>query len=70
MYKLCIEDLVDMTHLRRLGFWSGIFRLKVPPMVKNLIWRMCRGCFLTRVCLALIIFFCPFMMQVWQMTGI
>ena len=39
-YRLCVEDLVDTTHLRRPGFWSGIWRLKVPPKVKNLIFRM------------------------------
>jgi hypothetical protein len=22
-YKLCVEELVDITHLRRPGFWSG-----------------------------------------------
>jgi hypothetical protein len=28
---------------------SGIWRLKVPPKVKNLVWRMCRGCLPTRI---------------------
>jgi hypothetical protein len=48
-YRLCVNDLVDLSHLRRPGFWSGIWRLKVPAKVKNLVWRMCRGCLPTRV---------------------
>lgn len=31
------------------GDWKDIWRLKVPPKIKNLIWRMCRGCLPTRV---------------------
>lgn len=42
-YRLCIDELVDSSHLRRPGFWTGIWKLKVPPKVKNLVWRMCRG---------------------------
>jgi len=30
-------------------YWAGIWNLKVSPKVKNLIWRMCRGCLLTQV---------------------
>jgi len=48
-YRLCVEELIDVSHLRRPGFWSVIWRLKVTPKVKNLIWRMCRGCLPTRV---------------------
>jgi len=48
-YRLCMEELVEASHLRRSGYWSGIWRLEVPPKVKNLIWRMCRGCLPTRV---------------------
>ncbi|CAJ2655005.1 unnamed protein product [Trifolium pratense] len=47
-YRLCVEELLDTSHLSRPGFWSGIWRLKVPPKVKNLLWRICRGCFPTR----------------------
>jgi len=48
-YRLCVEDLVDSSHLRQTGAWSNNWRLKVPPKVKNLVWRMCRGCLPTRV---------------------
>lgn len=26
---------MDTTHLRCLGFWMGIWRLKVPPKIKK-----------------------------------
>ena len=48
-YRLYVDEIVDNTPLRRPGFWTGIWKLKVPPKVKNLIWRMCRGCLPTRV---------------------
>jgi len=49
VYWLCVEELVDSSHLRCAGYWSSIWKLKVPPKVKNLVWRMCRGCLPTRV---------------------
>jgi hypothetical protein len=48
-YRLCVEELVDVSHLHRPGSWNNIWRLKVPLKVKNLLWRMCRGCLSTRV---------------------
>jgi hypothetical protein len=45
----CVEDLTDIFHLRRAGNWSGIWRFRVPPKIKNLIWCMCGGCLPTRV---------------------
>jgi len=44
-----VEELVDVSHLWRPGNWKDIWGLKVPPKIKNLIWRMCRGCLPTRV---------------------
>ncbi|XP_039685037.1 uncharacterized mitochondrial protein AtMg00310-like [Medicago truncatula] len=32
-YRTCIEDVINNDHLRRPGYWSGIWRLKVPPKV-------------------------------------
>jgi len=48
-YRLCVTELIDSSYLWRPGYWSGIWNLKVPPKVKNLIWRMCRDCLPTRV---------------------
>jgi hypothetical protein len=48
-YRICIEEVINNDHLRKPGYWSGIWRLKVPPRVKNLVWRICRDCFPTRV---------------------
>jgi len=48
-HVLCIEDIVDNDHLRKLGYWSGIWKLKVPLKVNNLVWRICRDWFPTRV---------------------
>jgi hypothetical protein len=48
-YRLCVEELVDVSHLHRLGNWRDIWSLKIPLKVKHLVWRMCRGCLPTRV---------------------
>ena len=48
-YRLCVENLIDTTHLQCSGYLSGIWRLKVPPKLKNLMWRICWGCLPTRV---------------------
>jgi len=48
-YRLCVNELVDLSHLHRSGYWSGMLKLKSPPKVKNLILRMCRDCLPTRV---------------------
>jgi len=48
-YMLCVSELVDSSYLWRPGYWTGIWNLKVPPKVKNLLWRIYRGCLPTRV---------------------
>ena len=48
-YWFYVTELVDLSHLYHLGYWPGIWKLKSPPKVKNLIWQMCRGCLPTRV---------------------
>ena len=48
-YMLCVSELIDSSYNWRPGYWSVIWNLKVPPKVKKLIWRMCRGCLPTRV---------------------
>jgi len=58
-YRLCVEELIDSSHLHLPGSWSGIWNLKVPPKVRNLVWRMCKGCLRTRVRLQDIGVHCP-----------
>ena len=48
-YRLCVTELIDSSYLWHPGYWSGIWNLKVPSKVKNLLWRMYRGCLPTRV---------------------
>jgi hypothetical protein len=47
-YRLCMESIADNSHLNRPGNWSSIWKLKVPTKIKNMIWRVCRGCLPTR----------------------
>jgi hypothetical protein len=47
-YRLCVDVLTDSSHLRREGYWQGIWRLKVPQKIKNLVWRICRDVVPTR----------------------
>jgi hypothetical protein len=47
-YRLCVDVLINSTHLRWGGYWQGIWRLKVPPKIKNLVWRICRNVVPTR----------------------
>jgi hypothetical protein len=35
-------------NLHMPGQWELIWNHKVPPMIKNLVWRVCRGCFPTK----------------------
>jgi hypothetical protein len=46
--QLRVDVLTDSSHLRRDGFWQGIWRLKVPSKIKNLVWRICRNAVPTR----------------------
>jgi len=48
VYRLCMNELLDTSHFKVEGTWDLIWRLKVPPRVRNLIWRICRNCLPTR----------------------
>jgi len=48
-YRLCVEEIVDNSHLWKNGYWGGIWKLKVPPKVKSMVWRVCKECLPTRV---------------------
>jgi len=39
-----MEDIADNSHLHHPKNWSSVWRLEPHPKVKNLIWRVCRGC--------------------------
>lgn len=43
LYTLCWR-IYRHLYLRRLRYWFEILRVGVSLKVKNLIWRMCRGC--------------------------
>jgi hypothetical protein len=36
-HRLCVEEIVDNSHLRKNGYWGEIWKLKVPPKVKNMV---------------------------------
>lgn len=38
--KLCMAEVIDTAAMRQ----DVIFEFKVPPEVKNLIWRVARNC--------------------------
>ncbi|CAJ2660552.1 unnamed protein product [Trifolium pratense] len=48
-YRLCVQELLDTSHLKVNGAWVLLWKIKVPPRVKNLLWRICRRCIPTRV---------------------
>ena len=47
-YRLCMNELLETSHFKVEGAWDLIWRLKVPPRVRTLIWRICRNCLPTR----------------------
>jgi len=47
-YRICVSEIADNSHMHVQGRWNLIRKLKVPPKIKKFLWRVCRGCFLTR----------------------
>jgi len=43
-----MENILDNTHLRCEGDWMLIWKLQAPPKIKHFLWRLLRGCLLTR----------------------
>jgi len=48
-YRFCMQELLDTSHFKVQGSWNLIWKLKIPPKVKKLMWRICRNCLPTRV---------------------
>lgn len=41
-YKLIMNTILDTGNLRVEGEWRSLWKLKIPPNVKQFQWRMCR----------------------------
>lgn len=48
VYRLCMNELLETSHFKVQGTWDSIWKLNVPPKIKNLIRRICRNCLPTR----------------------
>lgn len=48
-YRLCMNGLSGTSHFKVQGEWGFIWKLKVPPKIKNLVWQICRKSLPTRV---------------------
>jgi hypothetical protein len=50
-YRLCVQELLDTSHLKMHGEWKLLWKIQCPPRVKNLLWRISRCCIPTRASL-------------------
>lgn len=48
-YYGVMEDLIENTHLRKNGDWKTLWKIKVPPKMKLLMWRAARGVLPTHI---------------------
>jgi len=48
-YRMCMQEIYDASHFKISGSWDIIWRLEMPPRVKNFIWRIGRNCIPTRM---------------------
>jgi len=46
-YQICVNEIVGNSHPHVPNRWKLIWKLKVPPKVKNITLRVCRGMFST-----------------------
>ncbi|KAK2370998.1 hypothetical protein QL285_083995 [Trifolium repens] len=50
-YRACIVNNSNREQDHVDGRWQLIWRSKVPPKIKKILWQVCRNCLPTRVCL-------------------
>ena len=51
VYRICVSEIADNSHLHAPDRCNLVWKLKVPPKIKkkkNLVCHVCRGCFPTR----------------------
>jgi len=51
-YRIYVNNIAYKSYLLLPGWWNWIWKLKVPPKIKNITWHVCRYCFPTRACLS------------------
>lgn len=44
---LATNDMIENDHSCQEGDLMLIWKMKAPPLIKNILWRACRGCLLT-----------------------
>ncbi|GAU47759.1 hypothetical protein TSUD_387180 [Trifolium subterraneum] len=47
-YKLAIRYIIGSDKYHVVGNWNGIWKAQAPHKARHLLWRLCRGCLLTR----------------------
>ena len=45
VYRICVTEIADNSRMHVHGWWNLIWKLKVPPKIKNFLWRVCHGCY-------------------------
>ncbi|GAU34529.1 hypothetical protein TSUD_394030 [Trifolium subterraneum] len=47
-YKLAMRYIIGSDKYHVVGNWNGIWKAQAPHKARHLLWRLCRGCLLTR----------------------